>query len=78
MNNSLAVVGSPFSFADMERLAESIAKSRLFGIQTPDQALTLMAISQAEGRHPALAASEYGTSSNSSRPSTICALNQVG
>ena len=47
------------SFAEMERLAESVARSRLFGIQTPDQALALMAISQAEGRHPALAARDY-------------------
>lgn len=43
----------------MRQLAESVAKSRLFGITTPDQALTLMAIAQAEGRHPALAARDY-------------------
>jgi hypothetical protein len=65
MTKSMAVVEAPvvhsvgFSFAEMERLAASIAKSRLFGIQTPEQALTLMAISQAEGRHPALAARDY-------------------
>lgn len=47
------------SFGDMERLAESIAKSGLFGMKTKDQALALMAISQAEGRHPALAARDY-------------------
>jgi hypothetical protein len=47
------------SFADMERLAVAIAKSGLFGMKTPEQALVLMAISQAEGRHPALAARDY-------------------
>lgn len=49
----------PMSFAAMKELAESIAKSRLFGITTADQALTLMSIAQAEGRHPALAARDY-------------------
>lgn len=47
------------SLNEMQRLAESVAKSRLFGIQTADQALTLMSIAQAEGRHPALAARDY-------------------
>ncbi len=46
-------------FADMERLAVAIAKSGMFGMKTPEQALTLMMISQAEGRHPALAARDY-------------------
>ncbi len=45
--------------SEMQTLATAIAKSGLFGIKTPDQALALMAISQAEGRHPALAAAEY-------------------
>lgn len=48
-----------FSFAEMERMAESIARSRLFGVQNADQALSLMLISQAEGRHPALASRDY-------------------
>lgn len=43
----------------MQRLAESVAKSGMFGIKTPDQALVLMSIAQAEGRHPALAARDY-------------------
>lgn len=45
--------------SDMERLAGAIARSGLFGMKTPDQALALMAIAQAEGRHPALAARDY-------------------
>lgn len=48
-----------FSFAEMQKLAESVAKSGLFGIKNADQALTLMFVSQAEGRHPALAARDY-------------------
>jgi hypothetical protein len=46
-------------FGEMERLAVSIAKSNMFGMKTPEQALVLMAIAQAEGRHPALAARDY-------------------
>lgn len=59
MTENLPVVHSGFSFADMQRLADSIARSRLFGMQNSDQALVLMSISQAEGRHPALAARDY-------------------
>ena len=44
---------------DIEKLAEAVARSRMFGIQTKEQALVLMAISQAEGRHPAEAARDY-------------------
>lgn len=47
------------TFEQMERMAATMAKSGLFGMKTPDQALALMLISQAEGRHPALAAQEY-------------------
>ena len=47
------------SFDEMSRLAESVAKSGLFGMKTGDQALALMAISAAEGVHPALAARDY-------------------
>jgi hypothetical protein len=48
-----------FSFAEMERLADYIAKSRLFGLATRDQAMVMMCIAQAEGRSPALAARDY-------------------
>ena len=47
------------TFDEMTRLAESVAKSGLFGMKTGDQALALMAISAAEGVHPALAARDY-------------------
>jgi hypothetical protein len=42
-----------------ERMAHAIAKSGLFGIKTPDQALALMAVAQAEGRHPGSVARDY-------------------
>lgn len=48
-----------YSVSDMEKLAQAIAKSGLFGIKQPEQALALMAISQAEGLHPAIAARDY-------------------
>lgn len=44
---------------DIERMAIAFAKSGLFGIKTPEQALALMLIAQAEGRHPAIAARDY-------------------
>ncbi len=43
----------------VERMAVAVAKSRLFGIQTPEQAFALMMIAQAEGMHPAIAARDY-------------------
>jgi hypothetical protein len=49
----------PMAFSDMERFADAIAKSGLFGMKTREQALVLMLISHAEGRHPALAARDY-------------------
>jgi len=49
----------PLAYAEIERLAVSIAKSGLFGMKTPDQAMALMMIAHAEGRHPALAARDY-------------------
>ena len=55
-----AVQMSPsVSLADMERMAEAFAKCGLFGFNTKEQALALMLISHAEGRHPALAARDY-------------------
>jgi hypothetical protein len=44
---------------DMQSMATAIARSNLFGIKTPDQALALMLIAQAEGMHPAIAARDY-------------------
>lgn len=55
MSKEIAVI--PVS--DVERMAVAVAKSGLFGVSTPDQALALMLVAQSEGRHPASAAKEY-------------------
>lgn len=47
------------SFQDMQQMAESFARSGFFGIKTPDQAVALMALCQAEGMHPATALRDY-------------------
>ena len=43
----------------IERMAVSVARSGLFGVKNPDQAMALMLIAQAEGLHPAIAARDY-------------------
>jgi hypothetical protein len=55
--NAIAPIHMPFD--EMKQLATYIAKSNLFGMKTPEQALVLMSIAQAEGRHPALAARDF-------------------
>jgi len=44
---------------EMDRMAEAIAKSGLFGMKTKDQALALMIVAQSENRHPGSVAAEY-------------------
>ncbi len=53
MSNAMVPLG------EIEKMAAAVAKSGLFGVKTPDQALALMLVAQAEGRHPALAARDY-------------------
>ena len=48
-----------YGMADLERMAIAFARSGLFGAKTPDQALALCLIAQAEGKHPALASKQY-------------------
>ena len=52
-NTQLVAVG------DMQTMAGALAKSGLFGVKTADQALALMIVAQAEGRHPGSVASDY-------------------
>ena len=59
MNAITTTAPNWLAYSEMERLAVAIAKSGLFGIRTPEQAIVLMQIAQAEGRHPALAARDY-------------------
>lgn len=46
-------------FQQMERMAIAVAKSGMFGARTPEQAMALMLMAQAEGVHPARAMQEY-------------------
>ena len=46
-------------FGEIERMAQAIAKSGLFGIKTSDQCMALMLIAQAQGQHPAIVARDY-------------------
>jgi hypothetical protein len=48
-----------YGLNDVERMARAFAASKLFGVQTPEQAIALCLIAQAEGRHPASAANDY-------------------
>ena len=45
--------------ADVERMAAAVAASGLFGLKSPQQAIALMLVAQAEGLHPATAAQDY-------------------
>ena len=46
-------------FQDLQGMAQAIAKSALFGMKTPEQALALMLVAQAEGQHPATITQDY-------------------
>lgn len=54
-----APAAPPVPLDQVERMAAAMAKSGLFGIKTPDQALALMLVAQAEGLHPATAARDW-------------------
>ncbi len=53
MNNELVPIQT------LERMAQAISGSKLFGVTNPEQALALMLVAQAEGLHPATAARDY-------------------
>lgn len=57
MGQNLTIV--QYAVDDIERMARAFAVSKLFGVSTPEQALALCLIAQAEGRHPASAALDY-------------------
>ena len=46
-------------YSDIERMANAITASKLFGVKTQNEAIALMLIAQAEGSHPATAARDY-------------------
>ena len=45
--------------ADLERMSIAFAKSGMFGAKTPEQALSLLLLAQAEGVHPAIAMRDF-------------------
>lgn len=55
MSTALATV----SVTEMERIADEVVKSGLFGFKTAAQAMAIMAIAQADGVHPAVAVRDY-------------------
>jgi len=62
-----ALVKADHSIDALEKMGHYIATSGLFGVKNPTQAVALMLIAQAEGRHPASAAQDYHIIQN--RPS---------
>jgi hypothetical protein len=57
--NQGAIVSNIVPFQDMQSMSSAIAKSGLFGMKSPDQALALMLVAQAEGMHPATITQDY-------------------
>ena len=55
MSNEIAVYG----LNDMMKMAEAVARSGLFGMKNPDQALALMLVAQSENMHPATVTQDY-------------------
>lgn len=55
MSNELARI----TVDELKQMAIPMAKCNLFGFKTPEEALSLMLIAQAEGLHPAMAARDY-------------------
>lgn len=56
---ALAVKTAEVPFSDMERMAQAIAKSGLFGIKSPEQALALGLVAVSENRPFASIATDY-------------------
>jgi hypothetical protein len=54
-----AVIVHQHDVSEIERMALAFAKSKLFGVSSPEQAIALCLVAQAEGRHPASAAGDY-------------------
>lgn len=46
-------------FTQMQRMATAVVKSKMFGVETEEQALSLMMLAQAEGIHPMTAIRDY-------------------
>lgn len=55
MNTATALVPT----SDLERWADTFARSQMFGAKTKEQALSLLLLAQAEGVHPAIAMRDF-------------------
>lgn len=51
-------------FSDVRAMAKVAADSRMFGFKTPDEALAIMLLCQAENLHPAIAMRDYHVINN--------------
>jgi hypothetical protein len=52
---------------ELQVMAAAIAQSGLFGVKLPEQAMALMLVAQAEGKHPASVARDYDIISTENR-----------
>lgn len=57
--NEVVAQTKEFSIRDIEQMGQIFAKSGMYGIKSPEMAMTLMFQAQAEGIHPAKAMQEY-------------------
>lgn len=74
MSNLPAVTTPWIPFDELQRMGMAIAKGGLFGTKTPEQAISLMLVAQAEGRHPASAAQDYDIIQNKPAKKAIAML----
>jgi hypothetical protein len=59
MSTDIVTRAADVPFSQIERMAAAVAKSGMFAVKTPEGALTLMLIAQAEGVAPAQAMMDY-------------------
>lgn len=59
MNENEMAVVKINTLSEIEKIANSMVKSRMFGLETFDQAFSLMMIANARGIHPVKAAMDY-------------------
>jgi hypothetical protein len=58
MSNAIAVANQ-IPYSQLVQMANAVAKSGLFAVKSPEAAITLMLIAQAENIHPAQAMNDY-------------------
>ena len=59
MTTEITVTPQTFSLVDIETMGEYMAKSKLFGVKTKEEAVSLMLLAQAYNIHPARAAVDF-------------------